>query len=233
MLSSVLIYNIFNNIQEDDLQHLLFFTEYGRLALYNSGKIPFQRLQFLVRDWMNPDEAKYGANGGQKILKDRLKFKDGQHPELKFLREHLTSCFDDISCFLMPHPGLKIRQNFDGRLSLLEPEFRTELQNLVPMLLAPENLVFMGDKLPEPKMLLAATAEASNLAAFEAAKDIYIQEIEEFCKNNSHLNASALQEKHDFIKEQAINEFKGKFKMGDEALIKSYNERLQHEVDNQ
>ena len=51
MTSSVLVYNLFNNIQEDDLQHLHYFTEYGRLALEDSGQIPFQKLQFLVRDW--------------------------------------------------------------------------------------------------------------------------------------------------------------------------------------
>ena len=51
MTSSVLVYNLFNNIQEDDLQHLHYFTEYGRLALEDSGQIPFQKLQYLVRDW--------------------------------------------------------------------------------------------------------------------------------------------------------------------------------------
>ena len=51
MTSSVLVYNLFNNIQEDDLQHLHYFTEYGRLALEDSGQVPFQKLQFLVRDW--------------------------------------------------------------------------------------------------------------------------------------------------------------------------------------
>ena len=51
MTSSVLVYNLFNNIQEDDLQHLHYFTEYGRLALEDSGQVPFQKLQYLVRDW--------------------------------------------------------------------------------------------------------------------------------------------------------------------------------------
>ena len=52
MLSSVLVYNLTANIQEDDLQHLELFTEYGRLAIEDSGETPFQKLQFLVRDWV-------------------------------------------------------------------------------------------------------------------------------------------------------------------------------------
>ena len=43
------VYNLTSNIQEDDLQHLQLFTEYGRLALEDSGETPFQKLQ-VTRD---------------------------------------------------------------------------------------------------------------------------------------------------------------------------------------
>ena len=49
----------------------------------------------------------------------RFQVSDKQHPELQSLRKHIRSCFQEIGCFLMPHPGLKVatNQHFDGRLS--------------------------------------------------------------------------------------------------------------------
>ena len=33
---------------------------------------------------------------------------EGQHAELKLVREHVRSCFDNLFGFMMPHPGLVI-----------------------------------------------------------------------------------------------------------------------------
>ena len=48
-----------------------------------------------------------------------VQISDGQHDEIKVVRKHIHSCFDTLSCFLMPHPGLKVATNptFDGRLA--------------------------------------------------------------------------------------------------------------------
>lgn len=47
-----------------------------------------------------------------------LKVKENQHEELQTVREHIRSCFTKISCFLLPHPGLKVATSpsFDGQL---------------------------------------------------------------------------------------------------------------------
>jgi atlastin len=143
MTSSVMVYNLFNNIQEDDLQHLHYFTEYGRLALEDSGEVPFQRLQFLVRDWQYAYEEAYGEKGGQNILDKQLKIDEKQHTELQALRSNLTSCFSEMSCFLLPHPGKHVatNPNFKGEINDIDEEFILHLKDFMPLVLSPRNLV--------------------------------------------------------------------------------------------
>ncbi|GLV36612.1 atlastin [Carabus blaptoides fortunei] len=260
MLSSVQIYNLSQNIQEDDLQHLQLFTEYGRLALEDSGKTPFQRLQFLVRDWSFPYEAEYGVFGGKKILDRRLTISDRQHSELQSLRKHIKSCFSEIACFLMPHPGLKVatHPNFDGRLLDIDPEFKRNLQVLVPMLLGPENLVlkeingqrvkvrdlvqyfksyiniYSGNELPEPKSMLVATAEANNLSAVAEAKEVYHSLMEDICGGGRpYLSTAHLDSEHLRIRDKALYQFHSKRKMGGEEFSQIYKERLEQDLDEQ
>ena len=67
MTSSTFIYDL------DDLQHLQFFTNFGMLALDESGDAPFQKLVYLIRDWQFPYEKSYGADGGRLLLDATLK----------------------------------------------------------------------------------------------------------------------------------------------------------------
>lgn len=258
MLSSVQIYNLSQNIQEDDLQHLQLFTEYGRLALADTGNKPFQRLQFLVRDWSFPYEAEYGAAGGKIILEKRLEITEKQHPDLQSLRRHIQACFTDIDCYLMPHPGLNVatNPNFEGKLSDITAEFKENLEELIPMLMAPENLVikeingqvvkardlvqyfksylniFKSDDMPEPKTMLLATAEANNLNAVAAAKDAYSQIMEDFCGGkNPYQKPAALEMEHQRAKEKAVYQFVTKRKMGGDEFSENYKQQLQEFID--
>lgn len=140
MLSSVQIYNVSHNIQEDDLQHLQVFTEYGRVALAEDADAkPFQNLVVLVRDWSYPYEAQYGFEGGATILDRRLAITDRQHAELQQLRRYVRECFASLRCFLMPHPGLQVATSplFDGTLGQIGGEFRDALAQFVPSLVGP------------------------------------------------------------------------------------------------
>lgn len=257
MLSSVQIYNLSSNIEEDDLQHLELFTDYGRLALESSAGKPFQRLQFLVRDWNYPYDHPYGALGGGQLLEKRLGIKEDQHTELQSLRKHIVSCFEEIACFLMPHPGLNVatNPNFKGSLNDISDDFIKNLKEFITMLAEPENLVikkiggnkvkardiilyfksylnvFNGSTLPEPKTILQATAEANNLSAVAEAKDVYERLMEEAAGGaRSYLSPDALLNEHVRAKDKALLAFSSKKKMGGEGLSATYEDKLIDEL---
>ncbi|KAK2536580.1 Atl1 [Columba livia] len=233
MISSIQVYNLSQNVQEDDLQHL-------------------QSLIFLVRDWSFPYEFSYGSDGGARFLEKRLKVSGNQHEELQNVRKHIHSCFTKISCFLLPHPGLKVatNPNFDGKLKEIDDEFIKNLKILIPWLLSPESLdvkeingnhitcrglveyfkayikIYQGEELPHPKSMLQATAEANNLAAVATAKDTYSRRMEE-----PFLAPSDLQSKHLELKEEAVKLFRGVKKMGGEEFSRRYLQQLENEID--
>ncbi|KAI5948294.1 atlastin-2 isoform X2 [Manis javanica] len=258
MTSSVQVYNLSQNIQEDDLQHLQLFTEYGRLAMEEIYQKPFQTLMFLIRDWSYPYEHSYGLEGGKQFLEKRLQVKQNQHEELQNVRKHIHNCFSNLGCFLLPHPGLKVATNpsFDGRLKDIDEDFKRELQNLVPLLLSPENLVekeisgskvtcrdlveyfkayikiYQGEELPHPKSMLQATAEANNLAAVAGAREIYCKSMEQVCGGDKpYIAPSDLERKHLDLKEVAIKQFRSVKKMGGDEFCHRYQDQLEAEIE--
>lgn len=258
MTSSVQVYNLSQNIQEDDLQHLQLFTEYGRLAMEEIYQKPFQTLMFLIRDWSYPYEHSYGLEGGKQFLEKRLQVKQNQHEELQNVRKHIHNCFSNLGCFLLPHPGLKVATNpsFDGRLKDIDDDFKRELRNLVPLLLAPENLVekeisgskvtcrdlveyfkayikiYQGEELPHPKSMLQATAEANNLAAVAGARDVYCKSMEQVCGGDKpYIAPSDLERKHLDLKEVALKQFRSVKKMGGDEFCRRYQDQLEAEIE--
>lgn len=178
MISSIQCYNIMQNIQEDHLQHLQLFTEYGRFALQHTNEKPFQKLLFIVRDWPYADDYGYGWNG-QKVIDEVFNGNDGQTVEMRQLRSDIKSNFEEIGGFLMPHPGMTVarKKTFQGKLNEIDSEFIQYAIELTQDLLMPENLlikkingqkvrahdliqylqeyvnVLNGDALPEPQMI--------------------------------------------------------------------------------
>ncbi|XP_051957642.1 atlastin-2-like isoform X2 [Xyrauchen texanus] len=258
MTSSVQVYNLSQNVQEDDLQHLQLFTEYGRLAMEEIYLKPFQSLMFLIRDWSYPYEHAYGLDGGNQFLEKRLQVKPNQHEELQNVRKHIHSCFSNINCFLLPHPGLKVATNphFDGRIRDIDEDFKRELVNLVPLLLSPETLVvkeiggskvtcrdlvqyfkaymkiYQGEELPHPKSMLQATAEANNLAAVAGARETYGRNMEQVCGGDKPYIAPVdLERSHNEFKQNCVRQFRAVKKMGGEEFCRRYQEQLEHEID--
>lgn len=137
------VFNLMHNLQEDNLQVLEIFLEYGRLALESVHEKPFQKLIFLIRDWSYPYEHEYGFKGGDKLLSKKLELTDTMPEQLQRVRRKIRECFREIGCFLMPHPGSKVatNPNFDGRVEDYDSEFLTNLKNFVPNLLEPSKLI--------------------------------------------------------------------------------------------
>ncbi|NP_001427645.1 atlastin-3 isoform 3 [Homo sapiens] len=233
------------------------FTEYGRLAMDEIFQKPFQTLMFLVRDWSFPYEYSYGLQGGMAFLDKRLQVKEHQHEEIQNVRNHIHSCFSDVTCFLLPHPGLQVATSpdFDGKLKDIAGEFKEQLQALIPYVLNPSKLmekeingskvtcrglleyfkayikIYQGEDLPHPKSMLQATAEANNLAAAASAKDIYYNNMEEVCGGEKpYLSPDILEEKHCEFKQLALDHFKKTKKMGGKDFSFRYQQELEEEI---
>lgn len=189
MLSSVQIYNLFNNIGEDDLHHLQLFTEYGKLAMKNTSAKAFQTLLFLIRDWAYPYEFEYGSAGGRKFLANKLEMKENQAEELRYVREHINSCYEKIDCFLMPHPGrvATMSNQFTGQLKDIDSEFKDLLKEFVPALLHPDNVMIkkIGGQNIKAKNLLQYLSSYWNMFASGGIPTAHtILDVREFLKKN-------------------------------------------------
>ena len=163
LLSSYQIYNVDKRIQEDNLQQLALFSEYGRMAFEaeekaaamgviesdeegdgsnvdteetSAGKVdpkkaPFQKIQFLVRDWQNFDtEDETDIDGMEAEMQAYLDhvLAERAASDLKETREQITSCFEEVSCFMMTHPGFAVIKNkYAGDTSKIDSLFMSLL----------------------------------------------------------------------------------------------------------
>ncbi|KAI1287873.1 Atlastin-1 [Halotydeus destructor] len=258
LTSSVQVYNLFNNIQEDDLQNLEMFTEYGRLALEEAREPPFQKLLFLVRDWQYPEDYEYGIQGGKRFLYSKLEVNDDRTGELKRVRLNLKAVFRDLECFPMPHPGMKVARtkNFDGRLQDVDPHFVNQLRVLVKHMFQPENImikkingqevtgselfeyfkayvnIFTSGDLIEPESIMAATAQANNQTALARARDHCTTKMDEaFGATRPSMSDAEFKLKQAQLTDEAMVIFNGQKKMGGPEMSRQYLEKLKYHLD--
>lgn len=260
LTSSLQIYNVMNNIQEDNLQILDTFIAYGQLVLDKSSEKPFQELCFLVRDWRSPMDHPYGSEGGSSLLQEKLQLED-EDPESSDskTRKRIDSCFEKKACFLLPYPGERVSVEeggpFRGQISEMKPAFVEHLNVFVPMVLSPKNLVvkrvggemingqslleyfrvyaetFKGEKIPEAKNLYDATAEASNLAAVANSKNHYLKSMKDVCgAHKPYLNPKVLEQKHNQLLKESIQMFEDTKKLGEEDYSKKFSDDLLKEL---
>lgn len=130
----------------------------------------------------------------------------------------------------MPHPGLVVNKpTFTGQLHLIEKDFKDLLEELVPSLLAPENLEtkelnrqkitardFMhlcntyvkalgNDEIPKPETIFNATAEANHIVVSSQAKDHYIAGMKKICESQDCFTEVEFKLKHTSVQEESIH----------------------------
>ena len=171
----------------------------GGSAFQTDGSRSFQRLEFLVRDW--PDADQICDEFMNQYIHDTI-MTQRNHKDLQLSRDQIKGCFDKISCFMLPHPGLHVpRKTFDARVDGLDHDFRRLLNqymrrvfdvHLEPkkihgrQLTAPElanyiksyvSLFQDGRQFPAPATVLQATAEANTRNAVDQAMARYEEEM--------------------------------------------------------
>lgn len=207
MLSSVQCYNVSQNIQEDDLQHLQLFAGYGRLAMQQNSDKPFQSLLFIVRDW--PYEVEHAYGNGKDVVDELLTETREQSDENHQLRRQLKASFGKIGAFLMPHPGTAVATGrFTGNINEIGAEFIEQLNALIPFICGPENIdvktvsgakvrarefqiylktyieIFNSSKLPEPQSILTVSFEKLSLLVYLLNKQTFccrLQQQQDVC----------------------------------------------------
>ena len=209
---------------------------------------------FLIRDWLFTDEQPYGLKGGNKLLNEILIANDRQPLQLQRVKEDIGSCFENLTCFLMPHPGVNVGKNsFDGRLSSINIDFLEQLETLVPLLVSPSKLVvkkiagfevtgtqlleyfkvyvkvIQGETMPEPKSMLEGTAEANNRAALALALDNYQRNMKALVGvNTPYVDSKELEKKHMELLSLSVELFHKPKKFRG----KEYSERYLKELNN-
>lgn len=123
VLSSKQIYNISVQIQEDKVENLTFFMRFAQTAIQKASlemakdeqlkehiDRPFQSLDFLVRDFKHfrDDDSMEGC---KKMMAEHMaRHTDPKRVKAKDTAEILTSMFQNMGCFCLPHPGFAIEK---------------------------------------------------------------------------------------------------------------------------
>ncbi|KAG1691633.1 hypothetical protein DVH05_026796 [Phytophthora capsici] len=318
LLSSYQIYNVDKRVQEDNLQHLALFTEYGRMALFGDAKSssslndkqqalqraastasasgrslekttssvsekgeekkeenddkedeedetspkrrrPFQRLDFLVRDWQDFSRNQSLAEKREDMDQYMVELLSSRkQKDLADTREQISSCFEKVACFLLPHPGHAVTEReYDGSVEAIDSRFLELLTAYLDDLFDPANLfpkkihgvtvtsreLFTYIKtyaglfreasiFPEAKTLLEATAEANNVNQRDKALIKYKREMEKIAGSKcQYVPVQELEAHHKACLEGAMDVFDDGARMGRRSEIVRYRQEVLDQIE--
>ena len=261
LLSSYQIYNVEKRIQEDNLQQLALFSEYARMAMSTYEKAsedtqkPFQKIEFLVRDWQNFDEEE-DYEQMQTEIEEYLEkvIADREAKDLQDTREQIRSCFEEVSCYAMTHPGMAVtKKKYTGDVSAMDETFLNLLdrycarvfcsESLKPKMIrgreitavelgtyikAYAELFASGAHFPEAATLLEATASANNTNAVNFAMAEYKDHMNRIagphCSN--YIKPEELKELNEQVVKESMEVFDSIATFGNQKAIDKAREQL-------
>jgi atlastin len=223
------------------------------------AKRPFQRLDFLVRDWQDfsrKDTLLKKRADMKEYMKDLLSSR--KQKDLADTREQINSCFEHLHCFLLPHPGHEVTEReYDGAVSAIDNRFLELLTNYLDDLFDPKHLVpkkihtipvtsrelltyikaygslFREATIfPEAKTLLEATAEANNVNMRDKALSVYKKEMDKVAGPKcSYVVPKEITAHHNLCMEGAITVFDNGANMGRRSQILNFRQALVDEIE--
>jgi atlastin len=227
LLSSLIIFNVNMIVSEETLQFLRYFAGFARLADDENNDEPFQKLLFFIRDWqmLDYDYGYYDDQNsieGKNFKKDMLNVRKSQPKEVQDTHESILYTFNDIGCYLMPHPGSQVARYSNSDPRSFEPDFLDHLKKFIPMVFKTENIVekkiggnfvtgndlkrfvakwakiFKNKEIPQSKSAFEATAELQHEMAKAAATEYYGRKMKEIISNNQNpgLDFNQLEDRH-------------------------------------
>eukprot|EP01041_Mallomonas_annulata_P010603 gene10603-22138_t len=139
LVSSYQIYNVDKRIQEDNLQHLALFSEYGRMALDDkveqmqepeSVSASAEKLDFLVRDWQNfIEDTELTGNDEEEV---EAKYKNIQQEMESYLDKVLgTREASDLQSTREQIRMAVTKLNYKGEIDKIDTSFRALVNRYV------------------------------------------------------------------------------------------------------
>mmetsp|Transcript_97680 Transcript_97680/g.119641 ORF Transcript_97680/g.119641 Transcript_97680/m.119641 type:complete len:606 (-) Transcript_97680:134-1951(-) len=207
LLSSKLIYNIQNRVEEDKLENMDYITTFAQTVCEDlPGKdAPFGHLELLVRDWVNYEDGFSLAQCKEQMqehLDDHLsetKVPEDAKPRVA----RLKSTFRSIDAWGLPHPGLKVtKPTYTGEIKDIDTDFLHLLDRFC------EDF-FGSSKFPDPSAPLGT----------EITTETFQQTVMNFAKSfKDEANDMAIGLREAFVKVETVSV--------KEDLQKRFRERL-------
>ncbi|CAM9326299.1 unnamed protein product [Pylaiella littoralis] len=221
---------------------------------------PFQRLEFLVRDWQNYEDEDLPGEKLQDEMNEYLAsvIEDKGVKDLRDTREQITSCFEKISCFGLTHPGFDVvKKTFSGDIAKIQPSFlrllNTYVRHIFGELLEPKRingrfltapelrnyasayvaLFHNGAHFPAARSLLEATAGAHNGNAKHVAVQKYKAEMDQLLGPNAtgYLSPVAFEEHERLCREGGLGVFTAMATMGRRSEVLRVRALLMDELE--